>query len=89
LSVDADHDTETEVVVAPVAARLPGAVGGEVSLVGGGGGHALVGELTVACVERLPAASYASTPIAYVVPHTRPVKVALVDAVEPVELPAR
>ena len=76
-------------MVAPVAAKLPGAVGAVVSLVGGGGGQALVGELMLACAEWLPAASYASTPIAYVVPQASPVKVALVVVVEPVELPAR
>ena len=61
MSVDADHETLIELVVVPVATRLLGAVGAMVSLGGGGAGQAPVGELTLACAERLPAASYAST----------------------------
>jgi hypothetical protein len=53
LSVDASQATEIDVVVAAVTWKLPGIVGACVSAAGR---HALVGELTVACAERLPAA---------------------------------
>jgi hypothetical protein len=55
LSVDAVHETEIDVCVEPVAARLVGVVGGVVSK------HALVEALIDAFVDRLPAASTAST----------------------------
>jgi hypothetical protein len=61
LSVDAVQATVTELAVAAVACNPPGSVGGCVSAVGGGGAQALVGALILACEERLPAASYAST----------------------------
>jgi hypothetical protein len=55
LSVEADHDTEIDVCVGPVAARLPGVVGACASV------HALVDAVTDALAERLPDASNAST----------------------------
>jgi hypothetical protein len=55
LSVDADHDTETDVCADPVTARPGGVDGGCVSV------HALVDAVTDALAERLPDASNAST----------------------------
>ena len=57
LSVEAVQPMVIELVVAPVAVRLPGIVGACVSGAGGDSGQALVGELTVAWLERFPAPS--------------------------------
>ncbi len=86
LSVAAFHASETLVVVAPVERKFPGVVGASLS---GGGGHALVDAFSVACAERLPAASAASTARAYVVPHARPVKVYVVPVGVPIGAPSR
>jgi hypothetical protein len=55
LSVEALHENETLVVVAPVALRLVGVVGATESV------HLAVAATTDAWPERFPAASYAST----------------------------
>jgi hypothetical protein len=68
LSRDAFQTTEMEPTVQPVAVKLPGTVGGCESAVE----QADVVADTGAVAERLPTASYASTPNAYVVPHARP-----------------
>jgi hypothetical protein len=66
LSFEADHEIEIDVGVAPVAERPPGAVGAELSA------QAFVDVDSVVRDDRLPAASYASTPNVYVVPHVSP-----------------
>jgi hypothetical protein len=77
LSVEAVHETATDVSMTVVRARFDGAVGGVVSATGVGVGvvHGLVLTLSVARADRLPAASYASTPSVYLFPHRRPVQV--------------
>ena len=52
-------------------------------------GHAAVVAVTDACGDRFPAASKASTPRAYDVPHVSPENVAFVDDVEPAPEPPR
>ena len=86
LSVEAVQATVTEFDVVPVACRPLGAVGACVSA---GGGHGPVEAVIVPLAERLPAASYASTASVYAVPQARPLNDALVEAVDPVDVPLR
>ncbi len=69
LSVDAVHESVIVVPVNALRVSAPGAEGAVVS------GQAVVAALRVLRVETLPAASLASTPSVYVVPHVSPVNV--------------
>jgi hypothetical protein len=69
LSDEALQASEMLVPVAAETVTLPGTVGGDVSV------HALVRALTVARADRFPAASTASTPSVYELPHERPATV--------------
>jgi hypothetical protein len=80
LSVDALHDSESDVWVAELTARPDGVVGACVSP---DGAHAEVAADSVVRVDVFPAASYAATPNVYVVPHASPVKVAELVAAVP------
>ena len=86
MSVDALQPSVIELVVAAVAASPAGTVGACVSA---GAGQALVEAVMLDLAERLPAASYASTASVYAVPHVSPVNDAVVEVVEPVEVPPR
>jgi hypothetical protein len=86
LSFDAFHDRETELTVEPVFARPVGAVGAVVSP---GATHALVDFVNDAWPEWLLAASYASIPSVYDVPHVSPAYVYVVLAVVPTLTPPR
>jgi hypothetical protein len=81
LSVDADHDS---VIVVPVNALRVSELGADGAAVSA---HAAVAALSVLLVETLPAASAASTPSVYVVPHVRPLKVYDVVAELPAAVP--
>jgi hypothetical protein len=83
LSVDAVHDAEIDVVVAPDFASPVGAVGAVVS------GHAAAEAVIDARVELFPAASKACTPSVWLVPQTRPVNVKEVVVVVPAAMPSR
>jgi hypothetical protein len=83
LSLEALHETEIDVAVAPVADRPGGALGGVVSA------HAVVVAVSVAGSERPPRTSTASTPRVYVVPHASPVTVDVVLVVEAMRVPLR
>jgi hypothetical protein len=69
LSDEAFQDREMLVPVVAETRTLPGTVGGDVSE------HPVVPALTVATVDRFPAASTASTPSVYELLHERPVNV--------------
>jgi hypothetical protein len=77
LSVEAVHPNVIEVAVALLTTNPDGAEGATVS------GHTLVEAEIEPRGDRFPAASNASTPNVYVVPHARPVKVYEVDVVLP------
>jgi sirohydrochlorin ferrochelatase len=77
LSVDASHESEIELVVAPLVVRPLGADGLVVS------GHAMVALLMTGRAETLPAASNASTPKLYAVPHVKPLNAYWRVVVEP------
>jgi hypothetical protein len=66
LSLEADQDNETLVCVAPDTAKPDGTDGACPSA------HAEVAEATLACPDRLPAASNASTESVYDVPQESP-----------------
>ncbi len=76
LSVEALQASEMLDAVEPTIPRPPGWEGAVRSE--GWVGHELVGTVTCACCEALPAASRAVTPNTYDVPHERPVRAALV-----------
>ena len=80
LSVDADHATFTLVAPADTTCSDPGTDGAAVSPVGA---HACVDAETVATDDWFPAASNASTPSWYAVPHVKPLRVAVVCVVVP------
>ena len=75
LSVDGFQLNVIDVVVTAVWVSPAGAVGAVVSV------QAEVAAESVARVERFPAASNASTPNVYVVPHASPLKVYEVEVV--------
>ena len=83
LSLEAPHESEIDVVVEPVLETDGGAVGAVVSE------QPLVDAVAVVRAERLPAASAASTPNAYVVPHVRPETVAVVPVTVATRSPFR
>ena len=85
MSLDADQERAILVPVTAPTVNPDGTDGGCVSPVG----HAAVVAVTDACGDRFPAASKASTPRAYDVPHVSPENVALVDDVEPAPEPSR
>jgi hypothetical protein len=66
LSDEALHETVIDVVVEPVRANDPGAVGGDASA------QAAVAAETEIRSERSPCGPKASTPSSYVVPHASP-----------------
>ena len=86
LSVDALHDSESDVWVVELTARPEGAVGACVSPAGA---HAEVAADSVVRLDVFPAASYAATPSVYVVPQARPVNVVVLVAVVPAATPLR
>ena len=82
-SVDAAHDRAMLVPVRVPMTTLVGADGASVS------GHAVVVAVTSARGDSFPAASYASTPSGYAVPHARPLNVAVVWVVSATRLEPR
>jgi hypothetical protein len=75
LSVDGSHDIVIVVRVAPDSTWPSGTDGGVVSTADA---HVAVEAVIVACAERLPAASYASTEMSYPCPQTSPDTAAVV-----------
>jgi hypothetical protein len=75
-------------VTSTVPATCPGA--GPVSwTVGGDVSQGAVVTVSAVCAERLPAASYASTPMSWLAPQVRPPNVVEAALVEPAGEPAR
>ena len=85
MSVDAAQDNETLVAVVDEAARPDGVDGAVVS----GAGQVAVEVISVSDGDWLPGASYAATPMMYVVPQARPDTVYDVPVVVPTTMPLR
>ena len=84
MSVAVVHASEILACVELEACAFVGVEGACVSALGG---HALVAAVSVAFVDRLPAASNASTEKVYVLPQLNPFSVYVVEEEEAVEAP--